>query len=105
MKDTHAFLINSLKLMAFYIPFLTNLEDKIIFKRGRICNTHFVIARNNTNRENNFSLCEFDLCASSHVYILGKKIINNIKATRIMHHAGVYMFVHSLMEIMRQEIH
>jgi uncharacterized membrane protein YobD (UPF0266 family) len=32
MKDTHAFLINSLKLMAFYIPFLTNLEDEIIFK-------------------------------------------------------------------------
>ena len=65
-----------------------------------------MIARNNTNRENNFSLCEFDLCASSHVYILGKKqIINNIKATRIMHHAGVYMIEHSLMEIMRQEIY
>jgi hypothetical protein len=34
-------------------------------------NTHFVIARNNTNRENNFSVCEFNLCASSHVYTLG----------------------------------
>jgi hypothetical protein len=43
------------------------------------CNTHFVIARNNTNRENNFSLCEFNLYASFHVNTIfknKKKIIN-----------------------------
>ena len=26
----------------FLYPFLANLEDEIIFKGGRICNTHFV---------------------------------------------------------------
>jgi hypothetical protein len=36
------------------------------------CNTHFVIARNNTNRENIFSLCEFDHHASSYVNTMPK---------------------------------
>jgi hypothetical protein len=39
---------------------------------GWVCNTHFVIARNNTNRENNFSLCEFNLYASFHVNTIFK---------------------------------
>jgi hypothetical protein len=37
-----------------------------------MCNTHFVIARNNTNRENIFSLCEFDHHASSYVNTMSK---------------------------------
>jgi hypothetical protein len=65
--------------MTFYVPFLTNLEDEIIFKGGRICNTQFVIVRDKINGENDFSLsiCEFDVYVSSHVNTsLGKQIIN-----------------------------
>jgi hypothetical protein len=30
-------------------PFLTNLEDEILFKGGRICNTQFVIIEKRVN--------------------------------------------------------
>jgi hypothetical protein len=57
------------------------------------CNTHFVIARNNTNRENNFSLCEFDLYASSYVNTMSKKQLIKRYATKSLHHAEYFICV------------
>jgi hypothetical protein len=57
-----------------FFPFLTNLEDEIIFKGGRVCNTQIVRESIKEKKNNSFIyMCEFYLYASSHVNTLLKK--------------------------------
>ena len=72
-----------------YITFLTNLEDEIIFKGGRICNTHFVIARNNTSR-GTISLYVSLIFMHHLMWTSCPKTINKNIYYQIMHHARFY---------------